>query len=367
MPHTRVPSQRAPHTLIPLIVVLGPLLCALTLTALGYVMFRAQASAGATSQSATATLSSPLEYTVILALAGALVSLLMAMLGLALYSRARRGAEAREKALAEGLDRLAALDRIIQRIAERGEWREAAATAWARRQRDALAQLSAMVGPRAALQRIAGDIWAGLSHPGAPLDASTALRMARESAVASAALGAALDDLRSLMVSSPAEVDAIEAIDDALVEDLIALEELARRTRRALAVAIGESGALPGSDASRQEDEAPVPFSAPAASEGRPAIAPAETATDASRRARRAENPISPNPLINGERPLTKDTGATWPPPVNGWPVGSEGPSAPNMRPAGSSGQWPRYPGDASGPGREPRDRDDNSSRWLND
>lgn len=368
-------SRRAPRALTPFIVVVGPLLCALSLTALGYVMFRAQAVADTSGQSTMATLSGPLEYTVILALAGALVSLLMALLGLALYGKARKATEARESALAEGIERLTALDRITRRIAERGERREAAASAWTRRQRGAFAQLSAMGGPRAALQRITGDIWAGVSHPGAPLDAPTALRMARESAVAGAALGAALDDLRSLMASSPAEIDAIEAIDDALVEDLIALEELTRQTRLAIGKATEVRGANQERNLSEVEDGTLTPPLAPLSTGRQPAINSDEWAPEESRSFRRPGDLNPLNPQTGEERPTVKDAGVAWPPPVAGWPVGREGSVPPNAPAAGSSGKWPRQVGDvgeqrgtdSSARWPEPRERDDSNSRWLND
>ena len=127
MTHIHATHRHSQRTLMPFILVAGPLLSALTLTAVGYVMFRTQAMAGAAGQSTTAILSGPLEYTVILALAGALVSLLMAALGLTLYGRARKATDAKDQALAESVKGLAALERIMLRIVERGERREAAA------------------------------------------------------------------------------------------------------------------------------------------------------------------------------------------------------------------------------------------------
>jgi membrane protein implicated in regulation of membrane protease activity len=374
MPQRNTSPRRASRTLMPLIVVVGPLLSALTLTALGYVMFRSQAAAGAPGPGLASTFSGPLEYTVILALAGALVTLLVAMLGLALYGRERKGEEARRQALAEGIDRVAELERITRRIAERGERREAAASTWARRQREALSQLGAMTGARATLQRIAGDIWAGVSQPGASLDTQTALRMARESAVASAALGAALDDLRSLMASSPAEVDAIEAIDDALVEDLIALEELARQTHQALNWTTGEIPASMVKKIPEREVVSAPSFNAPSATNGRPAVNVAERAPEALHADPRMSDSVSAYPPFERPRPPMRGEDDSWPPPVNDRSTG-QGKRLPKMRPEGSAGLWHGQPKDTGKPNehdtgkRRPgsRDRDDSSSRWLND
>lgn len=375
MTHVRAPQRHSQRTLMPFILVVGPLLSALTLTAVGYVMFRAQATAGATGQSATEILFGPLEYTVILALAGALVSLVMAALGLALYGKARKATDAKELALSEGLEGLAALERIMLRIVERGERREAAASAWARGQRDAFARMSAMMGPRAALQRVASDIWAGMSQPGAPLDAPTALRMARESAVAAAALGAALDELRALMATSPAEVDAIEAIDDALIEDLVALEELTRQTRHAIMSAGVEGAAIAGNRTSDGEEPVAVPSFVSEGPEGRLSTGSMERASEGRRDIPRPAGANSRNPQIDERRAPARDAGPAWPPSVESRSSAGQGNGVRDARPAGSSGQWPRQPEDPGGlrgddsnvRRRGPRDRDDSGSRWLND
>jgi hypothetical protein len=363
MKRTRTRGPSDARTFIPLLVMTGPLLCAAALTGLGYMMFRMQAGA-------TPGVIDPLEYTVILALEGALASLVLGVLGMLAYNRSRVGIEAREQALTEGMERLAAVDEIARRVAHRGERREAVAIAWTRRQREALSAMNGLAGPRATLQRVASDIWAGVSQPGAPLDGPTALRMARECAVAAAALGAALDDLRALVSAPSAEVDEIAAIDDALVADLIALDELTSQTRHALEAATGHVAAVRALSDSRLRDIPYLNDSVPL--DGDPWLATRSAEhTPGSPPLGAAPPPISP---ASGKWPAPQDPGRQRPP-APGGSSGRLGGGAPGFRPGGSSAQWPRPPQDASGPRGEaapppwqsPRDRDDSSSRWLND
>jgi hypothetical protein len=367
MTRSGAPRPGATRTFLPVLVMVGPLLCATALTGLGYLMFRAQADAA--TSGVTSPFSSPLAYTVILALAGALLALVFGGLGLMLYNRSRMGIEAREQALAEGMERLATVDQIARRIALRGERRETVSVAWGRRQREALAAMNGLAGPRAALQRVAGDIWAGVSQPGAPLDAPTAMRMARESAVAAAALGAALDDLRALVSAPSLEVDEIIAIDDALVADLIALDELTSETRRALEAATGHMAAVRAKSDSRWRDLVYRHGDAPAVSAPQLAKRLADHPMETSHRG----PALPPAPSASGKWPAAQDPGHQRPPAPSG-PSGRLNADAPQIRPPGSSGKWPR-PQTGNGPRPEssqpqwpaPRDRDDNASRWLND
>lgn len=367
MRRSGAPRPGASRTFLPVLMMVGPLLCAVALTGLGYLMFRAQAAASASGSNSP--FSSPLAYTVILALAGALMALLFGGLGLMVYNRSRAGIEAREQALAESMERMTAVDQIARRIALRGERRETVSVAWSRRQREALAAMNGLAGPRAALQRVAGDIWAGVSQPGAPLDAPTALRMARESAVAAAALGAALDDLRTLVSAPSLEVDEIVAIDEALVADLIALDELTSETRSALEAATGHMVSVRVKSDSRWRDLVYRHGDQPPVGEPKLAKRHADRPMDTTHRG----PSLPPTPSTSGKWPAAQDTGRQRPP-APGGPSGRLNADTPPIRPAHSSGEWPR-PQSGNGPRPEssqpqwpaPRDRDDSASRWLND
>lgn len=397
MPRARASLQRAPRALTPLAVAIGPLICAVTLTALAFFMFKAQVEA---THQASFNLT-PLEYTVILALAGALIALLMGALGLTLHNRARRAQEIRDEALAEGLARLARIEELAKRIGQRGEWREAAAMAWMRRQRRSLEAINAMAEPRAALQRAASDIWAGMSQPGAPLDARSALGLTRQSAISGAALGAALDELQAQLIGLPVELDEMKAAGDTLFQELNALEEATRHMRLMLNIAAGaESEALTGHmPAQRSSVATKSPFETRVLG----AVSPGERGN------------LEPNAL-NGAVDSARVTPpqappAGWPSSATGirgathdqrqrprWPGGADLPPLdPDTRdsrlrpPGGQSGKWPRQPGQPGRPGtppspsdgrppagpqpesesgsqwRDPRRRDDTNSHWLND
>ncbi|HEX9035533.1 MAG TPA: hypothetical protein VF808_00925 [Ktedonobacterales bacterium] len=370
MNSARKPNPVIARTLLPILIVAGPLACAAALTTLGYVLFKNQAVAATQASGSHGALSGPLEYTIILALAGLLASLVLGVVGLMLYNKSRSGIETREAALADGMERLVTVDLIAQRIARRGERRETMAIAWNRRQREAIGAMNGLAAPRAALQRVAGDIWAGVSQPGAPMDPATAMRMARESAVAAAALGAALDDLRSLVAAPSAEIEEIAELDDALVADLIALDELTSQTRHALEAATGEIRAVRPPSDSRWRDIPYLRDSEPIEVEpridGRPGVlGPGGTG-------RRAGFP--PAPPSTGNWPSTQDTGRARPPAPDRR-ADSRPPGAQPFQPGASSSQWRRpFPGPSGAQNNEqhpqrpaPRDRDDSSSRWLND
>lgn len=381
MPHARSSRPRAPRTVVPLIVSLGPLLTALTLSALGYALFRTQAGAGPAVQGPVAGISAPLEYTIVLGLAGALVSLLMAMLGLTLYGRSQKGARAAERAIEEAAEGAEAITAVAQRIAEQGARRDMAADEWGRRQREALALLAALDGKRAALQRAAGDIWAGLSQPGAPLDASTALRLARESAVAAGALGSNLDELRAVMAASRARAEAIETLDDALVEDLITVERLAQETYAMLNRASdggGVSGGAPATGPLVGRRAAPgAPARVAPTTAVQTAINPAMRSAEPPRADTRPEKAMPPRPPSGGERASRMDSGRAWPPPPGERPQREQESGSTGVRPIAPQERWPFRPEDARRPQAKPddssarpqgpRSRDDSSSRWLND
>ena len=374
MPHTPPSHSRAPRSYVPLIVCLGPLLCTAALSALGYMLFRAQAEASVVGRGSIAGLSGPLEYTIVLALAGALLSLLMAMLGLALYGRSQKTTRAAEHALAEAAVGAEAIAAVARRVAEHGARRDVVADEWARRQRDTVALLAALDGRRAALQRVTGDIWAGLSHPGAPLDPSMALRLARESAVAGAALGSHLDELRALLGASRAEAGAIEAIDDALIQDLITVQRLAKETYATLQGADARAGSSGGKLVGSRAAPGSAYRVAPATTV-QPVVDPGMRTGELPRTATRQGQAVPRQPY-GAERAPGVDAGPAWPPPPGPEAQREQDGGPPSARPAAPPARWPFRPEDArkaqakedsSLRPREPRNRDESSSRWLND
>jgi hypothetical protein len=374
---------------MPLIVAIGPLICALTLTTLAFFMFQAQTSRGAQAPSGL----EPLEYTVILALSGALIALLMGALGLNLHNRARKAQEMRDEALAEGLARVERIESLVKRVSQRGEWREAAATAWIRREQRSLETIKAMAEPREALQRAAGDIWAGMSQPGMPLDMRTALGLTRQSAIAGAALGAALDELQAQLIALPADLDEMRAAGDTFYQELNALEEATRHLRLMLAVAAGgESDALTShTKAVRPPAHAESPYETKVlgvvspserggmgpdgigGAMGGPRISPPGGIQPGKSMGQTGMRPAIRDPREAQQGPYTPRQG--WPnspstPPRGPNPGGQsgQGPRQPGMAgPSGPIGPQPGQPGESGPRWRDPRGRDDNNSRWLND
>lgn len=379
MPHSRSTRSRSQRSLTPFVIALGPLVCALALSAVGYALFRQEAQVGAVTRGSSVALSGPMEYTIILALAGALISLLVALVGFILYGRERTAAKATDLALAEVAERAEALNHVARRMAEHGAQRETAVTAWARRQRDAHALLSTLDARRLALQRVTGDIWAGVSNPGAPLDAATAFRLARESAVAASALGSELDELRAVMAASRASSAAIEAIDDTLVDDLIAVEQFAQETRHSLAVVAGSSAGASSARGGVRRSPSDALSGQDAGTAGRPAVHPEAMMADSPRIDTRkgAAIPPRPQPGISGAHPAVGRQPHAEPPAASGQLPVARG-EAPNPLFAQSSDRWPFRPEDtmrqerrdqdgSSGRRPQPRDPEDSSSRWLND
>lgn len=376
MPRMRPPRSRAPRALTPLVIALGPALCALALTALGYVLFQMQARqavAGAAGRGATATLSGPLQYTIVLALAGALLALLVTVVGLALYGRERKAARATEQTLAAVAGRAEALDVLAWRVAEHGTQRETAASAWARGQWEAQALLGALDERRATLQRITNDIWAGASNPGSPMDAATAYRLARESAVAGAALGSTLDELRSAMSATRARAGDVEAIDDMLIEDLVTVERMAQETHHSLAVVAGSTGgALKGAAAPAATSDASGRTAARL-----PALVPDEARVRTQQG--RAISPRQPADVAGASGAHPALAWPSSPPSTTSGRLPSAGvEDSPDARPAGPAKRWPfrtedldrqerRDVSDSNARGHGPRNPGDSSSRWLND
>lgn len=161
----------------------------------------------------------PQQYTIILAMAGALLSLLTAAVGLALHGR---GADSMQD---ERL-RLAVASLVDAEVAcvtqmEQREW-ISRRLATGRRHLDHL--MTSLAVDRVALQDAASDIWAGVSHPGAPIDPATALHLAREGAVVAARVGSRLNDFDTVTSALFADLETADEV-DAMLDDALAQTE----------------------------------------------------------------------------------------------------------------------------------------------
>lgn len=169
-----------------------------------------------------------LEYTVILAMAGALLALVTVAIGLMLNGRE----QAAQTSLADGRLR-AAIDALTTTQAHYTTQREQ--REWVGRSlgaaRDHLERLMASLATeRVALQEATSDVWAGVSHPGAPVDPATAMRLARENAVVAARIGSRLNDVDIAVADLFADLDASDEfgqmLDEALAQTESAMGDL---------------------------------------------------------------------------------------------------------------------------------------------
>lgn len=312
----------------------------------------------------------PLEYTVILAMAGALLSLLTVAIGLSLYGRGGAGTQAEQMRAA-----LATLDEAEAacetQMAQR-EWVSRRLDAGRRRLRHALTTLAV---DRIALQDTTSDIWAGVSHPGAPIDPATALRLAREGAVVAARVGSRLNDFDVIADNLFNDLEVADEI-DTLLGDALA------RTEAAIAAVRAASGAAEvGSPAQSG------PVKRPTA----PGDVYATNILEAQRRNTGQARAFSSGPAprqSGGYRAVRPDSSQQRA--MGGWgatgsaPAPGQTPRPRYMNSMGASGIYPQQgtPG-ASGRYRaadgpqaprpnpdlppDGRDRDSSGSRWLND
>ena len=337
----------------------------------------------------------PLEYTVILAMAGALLALITVVAGLILSSRESANTLAQnEHARAAVLALTNAQTASVAQLEQR-EWINRRLATAQQRMRHVMATLAT---DRVALQETATDIWAGVSHPGAPVDPAIAMRLAREGAVVASRIGSRLNDIDAMTESLFADLETAHEIngmlDTTLARSDQAIGELCDLTGVAPAQphAAGQSGRVravadPFStsrmEAQRQATRLTpnvAPGTAVRQTGGYRAVRP-ETAQH------RAMRPHT------GQYPSVGDRGATGNTPAPGQsqygrrPGGMGGPggqSGQRRTPSqlSSSGRHPGYPGH---PGQQPprqprpgasydtpqdgygRDRDASGSRWLND
>ena len=319
----------------------------------------------------------PLQYTVILALAGALLSLLTAAVGLALNGRGDSTGEAtdaeRLRAALVTLDQAEAA--CATQMAQR-EWVSRRLDSGRRRLSQALTTLAV---DRIALQDATSDIWAGVSQPGAPLDPGATLRLARESAVVAARVGTRLNDFDAIANTLFGDLEIAEEV-DAQLDDALA------RTEEAIAEVRAASGMA--------ADATPVAaYVAPVKRPSEPGDIYATNLLEAQRRRSGQARAISPTDAprqTGGYRAMRSDVppqraadrwGASGytptprqtprPRPMNG--MGASG-VYPQQGMPGSSGQY-RASNGPQGPRPTPRpdhpadgrDRDSSGSRWLND
>ncbi|MDE3230949.1 MAG: hypothetical protein KGO05_13805 [Chloroflexota bacterium] len=161
----------------------------------------------------------PLEYAVVLAMAGALLTLLTAAIGLALVGRADAAADAaqaeRVRMALEALDD--AQSACAAQMAQR-EWISRRLAAGERRMRQVITGLAV---DRVALQETTSEVWAGVSQPGAPISPAAAVRLARENAVVAARVGSHLNDFDRVTDTLFADLEVATEV-DALLDDALA-------------------------------------------------------------------------------------------------------------------------------------------------
>ncbi|HEX8730500.1 MAG TPA: hypothetical protein VF725_00460 [Ktedonobacterales bacterium] len=161
----------------------------------------------------------PLQYAVVLAMAGALLTLLTAAIGLALVGRADATAEAaRAERVGVALEALDdAQSACAAQMAQR-EWISRRLAAGERRMRQVITGLAV---DRVALQETTSEVWAGVSQPGAPISPAAAIRLARENAVVAARVGSHLNDFDRVTDTLFADLEVATEV-DALLDDALA-------------------------------------------------------------------------------------------------------------------------------------------------
>ncbi len=168
-----------------------------------------------TPQNAIQTAS--LEYTVILAMAGALLALLTGAVGLALHGRGGAGEAMRTEWLRAAVASLASSEAACATQLEQRTW-VARRLSIGRNHMQRL--MISLASDRVALQNTTSDIWAGISHPGAPIDPASAVHLAREGAVVAARVGSRLNDIDAVAAGLFADLDAADEVDALLSEAL---------------------------------------------------------------------------------------------------------------------------------------------------
>lgn len=351
-----------------------------------------------TLMSVSAMQATTLEYTVILAMAGALLALVTVAVGLLLHGREQSAqqplAGERVRAALDALD-VAQADCAAQ--AEQRAW-------LGRRLANGRGQMQRLMATlavdRVALQETTSDVWAGVSHPGAPVDPAIAMRLARENAVVAARIGSRLNDVDAIAAGLFADLGAADDLDqrmdDALAEADAALDDL----RAVLAPSAEQPTSRPRvrreSDAqelyathhleAQPQRTAQAPRVTPHGASGAAHFSssyPAVRSDSSQHRAMRGDSSQQRamrsdsaqyrtlfNQGASSQRPAVRRSDA---------PGASEmsGASGAQWQAASSSGRYraqqpqrppqPRNPGNPFGVPQDGRDRDSSGSRWLND
>lgn len=341
-----------------------------------------------------------LEYTVILAMAGALLALVTVAIGLILNGRE----QAAHVSLADGrlraaVEALTAAQAHYPTQREQREWVDRRLNA----ARDHLERLmTTLADDRVALQEATSDVWAGVSHPGAPVDPAMAMRLARENAVVAARIGSRLNDVDIAVGDLFADLDAAEEFDQ-MLDGALAQTESAIDDLRAL---VGSSSSAPLAARANTSDpfatnvlEAQQPRPAPQAPRITPQPAPNVSRSSGGQQAvrrdsgqhraapgdsaqRRAKRPEASQPGQSGQfgqsgqyRTLFNQ-GASGKRPAQRRPEqsGASGVQQAPWQASGSSGrhraqQPPQQqpPRNAFDIPQDGRDRGSSGSRWLND
>lgn len=233
----------------------------------------------------------PLEYTVILAMAGALLTLITVAVGLMLHGRSARASDTLDDERVRAA--VATLAQAQAAYAEQMEQREWVGKRLATGRRHMQRLMTSLAADRVALQDATADIWAGVSHPGAPIDPAVAMRLAREGAVVAARIGARLNDF--------------DAVSSALFADLTTADEVDATLDTTLAqtdATIAELRALTGEEAAAPHD----PFATNRLEAQRlrtgqtPSVAPTRAQARPQTGGYRAVRP-DPRPEPRGQRP----------------------------------------------------------------
>lgn len=338
-----------------------------------------------------------LEYTVILAMAGALLALVTVAIGLTLTGRE----QAAQASLADGRLRVA-IDALTATqthyTTQRGQ-RE-----WVGRRIDAARDhlerlMTTLANDRVALQEATSDVWAGVSHPGAPVDPATAMRLARENAVVAARIGSRLNEVDIAVADLFANLDASDEFDQMLEEALAQTESAIADLRGLIAPSSSAPLAAHSSDPfatnvleaqRRRTSQAPriAPQPAPGVSRftggqqavrrdsGQYRVAPGDSAQ------RRAIRPDASRPGQSGQYGQTGQYRTLFNQGASGKHPAAHGPQQPGAsgsqraqrQEASSSGRHlaqqppqPPTPRNAFDVPQDGRERGSSGSRWLND
>jgi hypothetical protein len=334
----------------------------------------------------SALLQTSLEYTVILAMTGALLTLITVAVGLMLHGRGALASDALDEERVRAA--VATLTQAQATYAAQMEQRDWVGRRLTTGRRHMQRLMTSLAADRVALQDATADIWAGVSHPGAPVDPAVAMRLAREGAVVAARIGSRLNDFDAVSNTLFADLTTADAVDAALDETLAQTD-----------ATIAELRALTGDAAPGEprdpfatnllEAQRPRTSHAPGI---RPTSAPARPATGGYRAVRPESRPETGRRRAVGDRSASRQTpapgqsqqdrrptslgasGSAHRQPWQNGPTGRHGaqPPAANHPQAPQPPRPPKQPPNSNGFGgfdtpSDGRDRGASGSRWLND